>query len=149
MGMETRPVETGRESWLALLAPNEEPLIRSSAEILGAEVHVVRTRRELERGWKGCTLCVVGDDQPVADRISAIRQVHDAHDARPIVVTERDLHDGLRILREGGGPATTVTGAAGLAGLLHVARRPELRRTHGLTESSRVLLVITEGPVVE
>jgi diaminopropionate ammonia-lyase len=71
------------------------------------------------------------------------------HDARPIVVTERDLHDGLDALRDGGGPATTVTGAAGLAGLMHVARRPELRRAHGLSGSSRVLLVITEGPLVE
>ena len=108
MGMETRPVETGRESWLALLAPNEEPLIRSSAEILGAEVHVVRTRRELERGWKGCTLCVVGDDQPVADRISAIRQVHDAHDARPIVAVTDDPALGIELL-EAGADAVVLT----------------------------------------
>jgi diaminopropionate ammonia-lyase len=69
--------------------------------------------------------------------------------AGSVVVTESDLRGALNVLRDGGGPATTVTGAAGLAGLLHVARRPELRGEYGLCASSRVLLVITEGPVVE
>jgi diaminopropionate ammonia-lyase len=71
------------------------------------------------------------------------------HDARPIVVSEPELADAFQTLREGGGPDTTISGAAGLAGLLHVARRADLRRAHQLTESSRALLIITEGPVVE
>jgi diaminopropionate ammonia-lyase len=71
------------------------------------------------------------------------------YEAASVVVPETDLRNALTVLRDGGGPATTVTGAAGLAGLLHVARRPELRRAHGLSASSRVLLVITEGPLSE
>lgn len=71
------------------------------------------------------------------------------HDARPIVVSERELAESFQVLRECGGPGTTISGAAGLAGLLQVARRPDLRRAHELTTSSRALLIITEGPVVE
>lgn len=41
------------------------------------------------------------------------------------------------------------TGVAGLAGLWHAARCPDLRAALGLEESSRVLTVLSEGPLPE
>jgi diaminopropionate ammonia-lyase len=67
------------------------------------------------------------------------------HDARSVVVTEENLQMAVSVLREAGGPDTTPSGAAGLAGLLHVAARPELRAEHRLSSNSSVLLVVTEG----
>jgi diaminopropionate ammonia-lyase len=49
------------------------------------------------------------------------------------------------VLREAGGPQTSASGAAGLAGLLSVAANPELRVAHQLRSDSSVLLAVTEG----
>ncbi|MEO7325996.1 MAG: pyridoxal-phosphate dependent enzyme [Dokdonella sp.] len=67
------------------------------------------------------------------------------HHARPITVDEPGLEDAVAVLRNGGGPDTTPSGAAGLAGLLHMAARAELRLQHRLDPESVVLLIITEG----
>lgn len=67
------------------------------------------------------------------------------HDARAVVVGEAELQEGVPKLRSAGGPATTPSGAAGLAGLAHVAAREALRREHRLDANSVVLLVVTEG----
>jgi diaminopropionate ammonia-lyase len=67
--------------------------------------------------------------------------------ARSVRVTERELTEAVAVLRQAGGPATTPSGAAGLAGLLHVAADPALRAEHGLTHESCVLFIATEGPV--
>lgn len=69
------------------------------------------------------------------------------HAAQSVLVAEEELAMAVRILREAGGPATTPSGACGLAGLLHVAVRPELRAAYGLNLDSKVLLVATEGAV--
>jgi diaminopropionate ammonia-lyase len=66
-----------------------------------------------------------------------------------VVVAEAELQAALETLRRSGGPDTTASGAAGLAGLLHVAARPSLRAEHQLDSSSIVLLVITEGPIAD
>lgn len=53
-----------------------------------------------------------------------------------------------RLARPAPGDAPIVAGecgAVGLAGLLHAAAKPELRRSIGLDEGSRVLLINTEG----
>jgi diaminopropionate ammonia-lyase len=71
------------------------------------------------------------------------------HSARSVVVSEAELRGALEALRAGGGPDTTASGAAGLAGLLHVAARPDLRAEHQVDSSSIVLLVITEGPLAD
>jgi diaminopropionate ammonia-lyase len=69
------------------------------------------------------------------------------HEAQSVLVGEEHLAMAVRILRDAGGPATTPSGACGLAGLLHVAVQPELRAAYGLNLDSKVLLVATEGPV--
>lgn len=71
------------------------------------------------------------------------------HDARSIVVGEDQLHTAVNTLREAGGLDTTPSGAAGFAGLLHVAVNPALRAAHQLGPDSSVLLVATEGPVAD
>ncbi|MFC5741113.1 pyridoxal-phosphate dependent enzyme [Dyella tabacisoli] len=71
------------------------------------------------------------------------------HDARSVVIDESQLQMAAGVLREVGGPATTPSGAAGLAGLLHVAAHTELRVQHRLDTNSKVLLVVTEGLVTD
>lgn len=61
-----------------------------------------------------------------------------------VSVDDDDLHDAVRTLHEVGGPNTTPSGAAGLAGLLRVAPSHSLRAELQLDASSEVLLVVTE-----
>lgn len=68
-----------------------------------------------------------------------------AHGARGVGVDESMLRLAVDALRAGGGPHSTASGAAGLAGLLRVSADPGLRAAHALTDDSRVLLVISEG----
>jgi len=70
------------------------------------------------------------------------------YDTGSVLVAESALRDAVETLRRTVAVCTTPSGAAGLAGLLQVASRPELRAMHGLGTDSEVLLVITEGPVV-
>lgn len=65
--------------------------------------------------------------------------------ARGIAVSEAELDAAVQALLEAGGPGTTPSGAAGIAGLLHVSGDPGLQDLHGLDASSRVLLLVTEG----
>lgn len=68
------------------------------------------------------------------------------HDAQPVLVSENELRSGMDTFQRITGFRTTRSGAAGFAGLLHVAARPELRVQHHLDSDSTVLLIITEGP---
>jgi diaminopropionate ammonia-lyase len=67
------------------------------------------------------------------------------HGARGMSVDEPMLRSAVAALREAGGPDSTASGAAGLAGLLQASADPALRATHALDGDSRVLLVISEG----
>ena len=69
------------------------------------------------------------------------------HDARSVLVDEEQLQSAVAVLQAAGGPATTPSGAAGVAGLVHVAARSELRTEHQLGADSSVLVIVTEGPV--
>ena len=66
--------------------------------------------------------------------------------ARSVLVSEAGLLAAPALLAADGGPATTPSGAAGLAGLLDAAAAPESRLRHGLGPQSRILLIATEGP---
>jgi diaminopropionate ammonia-lyase len=61
-----------------------------------------------------------------------------------VLVSDAQLHTAPAEMQSAGGPATTESGASGLAGLLRVASRPELRRLHQLNYESVVLLIATE-----
>ena len=68
------------------------------------------------------------------------------HDAHSILVNEDQLQTTPTLLHNAGGPRTTPSGAAGLAGLLHAATDPTHRSNHHLTPTSTALVIITEGP---
>jgi diaminopropionate ammonia-lyase len=67
--------------------------------------------------------------------------------AVPIAVDEPALRTAPRILVEHGGPQTTPSGAAGLAGLLSLVPGTPAAAALGLDRTSRVLLIASEGPV--
>jgi diaminopropionate ammonia-lyase len=69
------------------------------------------------------------------------------HGAAAIAVSEGGLANAVTALAECGGPATTPSGATGLAGLLAAPPGSPQARVLGLNAASRVLLVVTEGPV--
>lgn len=68
------------------------------------------------------------------------------HRAHAMGVSESELEAGPAQLLAAGGPASTPSGAAGLAGLLAASSQPEERQRCGLDGKSIVLLVVTEGP---
>jgi diaminopropionate ammonia-lyase len=66
--------------------------------------------------------------------------------ALAIGVDEAQLADAVRALAEAGGPATTPSGATGLAGLMAARPGSAAAADLGLTAQSVVLLIVTEGP---
>lgn len=66
-------------------------------------------------------------------------------DASSVLVSEEELAAAVTILRRSGGPDSTASGAAGVAGLLRVACSEPLRIRHRLDARSSVLLVVTEA----
>jgi diaminopropionate ammonia-lyase len=67
------------------------------------------------------------------------------HKAVSVLVSEALLEDVPAVLARAGGPATTPSGAAGLAGLLHASTDRTLRKRIAIDGDSCVLLTITEG----
>jgi diaminopropionate ammonia-lyase len=65
--------------------------------------------------------------------------------ATAVEVDESGLAEAVYLLREAGGPESTPSGAAGLAGLLRVAGDPSLAQAHGLGSDSEVLFLVTEA----
>lgn len=69
------------------------------------------------------------------------------HGATAISVDEDALERAVETMRAFGGPATTPSGAAGLAGVLSAMTLPAVAARLQLDSKSRVLLFATEGPV--
>ena len=67
------------------------------------------------------------------------------HKAASVLVSETLLEDAPAVLVRAGGPGTTPSGAAGLAGLLRVCMDQALRKRMAIDGDSCVLLTITEG----
>ncbi|MGE7417278.1 pyridoxal-phosphate dependent enzyme [Methylobacterium tarhaniae] len=67
------------------------------------------------------------------------------HGARVATVTEAELMQAPQVLAEAGGPATTPSGAAGLAGALAVLADPVRAGALRLDRDSRLLVLVTEG----
>ena len=96
---------------------------------------------------------IPGDLQTSAEMLScglasaAALKILQRHDVGSVLVSEHELQAAVDVLRDAHGPETTPSGAAGLAGLLHVAALRTLRDQHALGSDSTVLLIATEGPV--
>jgi diaminopropionate ammonia-lyase len=69
------------------------------------------------------------------------------HQAVAIAVSETALTDAVGTLAAYGGPSTTPSGAAGLAGLFAALPGSSRGGELGIDASSRILLIATEGPV--
>jgi diaminopropionate ammonia-lyase len=69
------------------------------------------------------------------------------HQTVAIAVSETTLADAVATLAAHDGPATTPSGAAGLAGLLTALPGSPRGRELGINTNSRILLIVTEGPV--
>ncbi|WP_258045406.1 pyridoxal-phosphate dependent enzyme [Mesorhizobium sp. NBSH29] len=67
------------------------------------------------------------------------------HAATAMAVSEDALEQAPDILRTTGGPPSTPSGCAGLAGLSEAVNTPSLRQRFGLGPNSRALLVVSEG----
>jgi diaminopropionate ammonia-lyase len=67
------------------------------------------------------------------------------HNVRSLLVSEDHLQAAPVTLQTAGGPPTTPSGAAGLAGLLYACTDAAHRANHHLTPTSTVLLIITEA----
>jgi len=76
---------------------------------------------------------------------AAALRVLQSLNASPVLVSEEELAAAVILLRRTGGPDSTVSGAAGVAGLLRVASSELLRSRHRLDARSSVLLVVTEA----
>jgi diaminopropionate ammonia-lyase len=94
---------------------------------------------------------VPGDLRTVASMLScgiasaaALRVLQNLN-ASPVLVSEEELLAAVAILRRTGGPDSTASGAAGIAGLLRVASSEPLRVQHRLDAHSTVLVVATEA----
>ncbi|HJU19041.1 MAG TPA: pyridoxal-phosphate dependent enzyme, partial [Stellaceae bacterium] len=68
------------------------------------------------------------------------------HGAAAVAVPEAALGEAPAFLSAHGGPLTTPSGAAGLAGLRHALADPALAHSLDLGPASRVLLLVTEAP---
>lgn len=94
---------------------------------------------------------VPGDLRTVASMLScgvasaAALAILERLNVSPVLVSEEELTAAVVILRRTGGPDSTASGAAGVAGLLRVALSKPLRARHRLDAHSSVLLVATEG----
>jgi diaminopropionate ammonia-lyase len=69
------------------------------------------------------------------------------HAARSMTVQEATLIEAPSLLREHGGPATTPSGAAGLAGLVDAVGNVQAASDLNLVATSRVLILITETDI--
>ena len=70
------------------------------------------------------------------------------HGAQAVTVSEAEWVVAPGILAAHGGPATTASGAAGLASALAALDTPARARDLALSADSRILILVTEGPLV-
>jgi diaminopropionate ammonia-lyase len=99
----------------------------------------------------GVAIRLDGDHETSAEMLSCgeastpALAVLQRHKARAVAVSEAVLTDAPRVLRDNGGPATTESGAASLAGAIAaLADRATAARLE-LGPESRVLVLITEA----
>lgn len=143
-------VQAGVGGLAAAMAEGLRALMRPPGGILVVEPErAACVARALEAGHP---VSLMGDLETAAEMLSCgtasapALAILQRHQARSIVIDDDQLRYAVDALRRAGGPETSASGAAGLAGFFKAAADPELRVRHGLDCSSDVLLVITEGP---
>jgi diaminopropionate ammonia-lyase len=144
-------VQAGVGGLAAAVADGLAAHLRAPAKVLLVEPESAAcVSRALQAGHP---VRIPGDLQTSAEMLScglasaAALKVLQRHDVGSVLVSEHELQAAVDVLRDADGPETTPSGAAGLAGLLHVAALRTLRDWHALGSDSTVLLIATEGPV--
>lgn len=130
----------GLAGWLApparivVVEPAEAPCITAAL----AAGHPVRVPGALATvaGMLSC-------GEASAPALAALRR----HDARVVMVSEALLAEAPHLLRAEGGPISTPSGAAGLAGILAALADPAVAAAIDLDADSRVLIPITEATI--
>lgn len=98
---------------------------------------------------QGRVIRIPGDLETVAEMLSCgeasapAMEILRRRSVRTVTVSEADLVEGPRLLQEAHGPATTPSGAAGLAGLRRVLHDGD-QEMFDLDANSRVVVLITE-----
>lgn len=141
-------VQAGVGGLAAAMVDGLQPLLRAPGKCLIVEPDVAPcVARALEAGEP--TL-IEGDLHTSASMLAcgmasapAIR-ILQRHSVASVLVSDVQLRVAATELQSAGGPATTESGATGLAGLLRIASRPDLRALHKLNDESVVLLIATE-----
>jgi diaminopropionate ammonia-lyase len=142
-------VQAGVGGLAAAMVEGLDPLLQAPKQFVIVEPESAAcVARALSAGEP---LLVDGDLQTSAEMLAcgvasapALR-ILQRYPVHSLLVPEAELKMAAAGLRNVGGPPTTPSGAAGLAGLLRAAARPELRKTHRLEADSVVLLIATEG----
>lgn len=152
----TRPshlfVQAGVGGLAAAMADGLRNLMRSGRTLIVEPEHAACVTRALAAGHP---VRIPGDLHTSASMLSCglasapALEVLQRHDVRAVLVSEDQLQSAPQALHEAGGPVTTPSGAAGVAGLLRAAANPALRAVYQLDTDSRVLLIATEGSVRE
>jgi diaminopropionate ammonia-lyase len=134
-------MSTGLQAWLASPARIivVEPDRAASVELALKNGRVERFVGSLDTS---ATMLACGEASDPALKILA-------GTTEVVTVSEDTLQAAPRRLYECGGPDTTPSGAAGVAGLITAMADHTLASRFELGPSSRVLLVITEGPLHE
>lgn len=148
----TRPthlfVQAGVGGLAAAMVDGLQPLLRAPSRYLIVEPDAAPSvARALQVGEP--TL-IEGDLQTSASMLAcgmasapALR-ILQRHSVASVLVSDVQLRVAAAELRSAGGPETTESGATGLAGLLQVAARHELRSQYQIDNDSVVLLIATE-----
>jgi len=152
----TRPshlfVQAGVGGLAAAMADGLRNLMRTGRTVIVEPENAACVARALAAGYP---VRIPGDLDTSASMLSCglasapALAVLQRHDVRAVLVSDDQLQSAPQALREAGGPETTPSGAAGVAGLLRAAANPALRTMHQLDGDSCVLLIATEGPVGE
>lgn len=145
-------VQAGVGGLAAAMTDGLRNLMRAGRTLIVEPEHVACVARALAAGHP---VRIAGDLQTSASMLSCglasapAVEVLQRHDVRGVLVSEAQLQTAPQALREAGGPESTPSGAAGVAGLLRAATNPVLRAVHQLDTDSCVLLIATEGLVRE
>jgi len=148
----TRPshlfVQAGVGGLAAAMAEGLRNLMRTGRTLIVEPENAACVARALAAGYP---VLIPGDLDTSASMLSCglasapALAVLQRHDVRAVLVSEDQLQLARQALHETGGPETTPSGAAGVAGLLRAAANPALRAVHQLDTDSCVLLIVTEG----
>ena len=119
-------------TWLIVVEPSAAPCV-ATALSAGQPVHVP--------GSLTSKAVMLACGEASAPAVAILKK----HDAVAIAIDEKQLAEAERTMSELGGPATTATGAAGLAGLLAASPGSDLAKQLGIDAHSSVLLIATES----